>query len=52
MKLVVEVTRSEIADLNMHKDRQLQNFVESVLSNTLTITDSDVEVFVEIVVND
>ncbi|AUR81299.1 hypothetical protein NVP1003O_24 [Vibrio phage 1.003.O._10N.286.48.A2] len=51
MKLVVEVTRSEIAGLNMHEERQLQNFVESVLSNTLTITDSDVEVFVEIVVN-
>ena len=52
MKLVVEVTRSEIAGLNMHEEHQLQNFVESVLSNTLTITDSDVEVFVEIVVSE
>ncbi|CAH9016298.1 hypothetical protein [Vibrio phage vB_VcM_SY] len=52
MKLVVEVTKSELADLDMHEEYQLENFVESVLSNTLTITDSDVEVFVEIVVND
>tara|TARA_B100001057_G_C22793992_1_gene928833 strand:+ start:913 stop:1071 length:159 start_codon:yes stop_codon:yes gene_type:complete len=51
MHVLVEVTESEIKEMDMVEEYQVLNFVESVLSNSLTITYSNVEVTVDVVVN-
>lgn len=52
MHVLIEITRSEMEDMEMSEDYQVSDFVESLLSNSLTITQSNVEVTADVVIKE
>ena len=52
MHVLIELTKSEMEDMEMNEEYQVSDFVESLLSNSLTITYSNVEITADVVIKE